>query len=360
MINYTSNHWKKINNSIDHKEELKNFRRNKSKSLGMDDANKSSILNIAYYNFMKKKFGNELKKLIFENNIGNSNFILYHDGIKIDLAELKSIYYSKELEKSKKVSKMILEIGCGFGSFASKIIKEGNKYVAISLKESLLCTYYFLSENFKDKKIFISTNENFTLDEDCLNNFDIILLSPQNSISNKIKFDTVVSINTFQEIDELVAQYYKDNLFINSLTNDAMFLLVNNYFSESSFFKSNFKINVLDGNWKIIDSKRSEFFAHDHLLVLERNFNSKHKLKLQIELDKINVEENIYEELNINSRKILNRLFLFCMYLFLRIFNNKYKSKFYLKKILYRKKIKAIKKLSNYKVYEHQIKDLYY
>ena len=56
MINYTSNHWKKINNSIDHKEELKNFRRNKSKSLGMDDANKSSILNIAYYNFMKKKF----------------------------------------------------------------------------------------------------------------------------------------------------------------------------------------------------------------------------------------------------------------------------------------------------------------
>lgn len=50
MQNFTSNHWKKINSLIYQNEEKQNFRRNKSQSIGMDDGNRSSIVNIACYN----------------------------------------------------------------------------------------------------------------------------------------------------------------------------------------------------------------------------------------------------------------------------------------------------------------------
>ena len=272
MQNFISNHWKKINSLTNHNAELQNFRRNKLKSLGMDDSTKNPAINLAYLNFMKKKYGNELKKLISENNIGNSDFILHEKGYKIDLAELKSIYYYKEIEKFKKISKVTLEICCGFGLFASKIIKDGTKYVGISLENSLSCTKYFLSKTFKNKKIFLSTQENFKLDEDLFNKYDIFLLLPGNLICNQIKFDTVVAINTFQEIEEQIANYYREKILFDNTISNTLFLLVNNYFSKSSFFKSNFNTTVLDSNWKVIDSRRSEFFSRDHLLFLERIF----------------------------------------------------------------------------------------
>lgn len=358
MQNFISSHWKKINSLTNQNIELQNFRRNKLKSLGMDDATKNPTINLAYLDFMKKKYGNELKKLISENNIGNSDLILYERGYKIDLAELKSIYYYKEIEKLKNISKVTLEIGCGFGSFASKIIKEGTKYVGISLENSLSCTKYFLSKNFKDKKIFLSTKENLELDKDLFNKFDIFLLLPGNLISNQIKFDTVVAINTFQEIEEKIANFYREKVFFDNTINGTLFLLVNNYFSKSSFFTSNFNTTVLDNNWKVIDSRRSEFFTRDHLLFLCRNFSSGPNEKLQMEINKIKVEENFYLDEDNNSKKISNRILVLFIYFFFRIFNNKDEAKFLLKKFIYKKINKNIKKKTNYKFYEHQIDDL--
>ena len=146
-----SNHWKKYFDKKNFKSEkdLINFRKNQVLSEGLDDAeniyNKLDLMErLEFFNY------DFLKKNLPTKNIGNCNFSKNFLGFYFDYGIIHHLKWFEEISKiSFKKTKVVCEIGGGFGSLARIILNNHEtKYILIDLPEANLLSSFFLKEHY--------------------------------------------------------------------------------------------------------------------------------------------------------------------------------------------------------------------
>lgn len=211
--NQRSIHWQKYCNRKKFEDEnnLINFRRNQVLSEGMDDAmNLQGEINlIDTLKFFDHEF---LRKNLPTKNIGNSIYSKNFLGYYVDYAMIHPLKWFEEISKIiLKNSKVICEIGGGFGSLARIIINNcESKYILIDLPEANLLSSFYLKEHFPKKKIYLYTNY---LDDPLLknlDNFDIYILPPWCDFEKHLKIDFFINARSMMEMNSNIIKKYFD------------------------------------------------------------------------------------------------------------------------------------------------------
>ena len=126
---FRSNHWKfqiSRKKNLFKKENLWNFRNN-NLSVGLDDQFYSKKQFLNNFKILKKICGDKfLEKTLPKKNIGNvKNYIKFKNKYFVDMHDIFFVKFLYDLEKNidlKKI-KYICDIGSGYGTLASKILR---------------------------------------------------------------------------------------------------------------------------------------------------------------------------------------------------------------------------------------------
>jgi putative sugar O-methyltransferase len=271
-----SEHWKKYDKRLRlyKSKYLKNFRNN-SLSNGLDDNfSKKEIKNL--YNNLNLDEKKLLIKNYKKNNVGNKKNFIKKSNIKIYGNETFAIKWFKILSiflLNKKNN--ILEIGAGFGEFAEIIIKNTNvKYVIIDLPEANVLSTYFLSKNFKNKKIFIILpNKKFFLSKKIFNSYDIMIIPPWCRLDKKIKFDLVINTRSMMEMNKQTIQNYF-SMIQKHIKIKGIFFNVNRYLKKTKNNKIKICNFPYDENWEVMKSKNSWMQDWVHMLITRRSITT--------------------------------------------------------------------------------------
>ena len=285
---YKSEHWKYQNKrkldlfKIDN---LENFRNN-GLSTGLDDQfyNKQkteNLLNSLILDLTEKYVYN----LLEDKNIGNVKDFLSFKDKYYSANELFHIKYTSLLEKffEIKESKVICEIGPGYGSFINKLFKRKPfKAILIDLPEANFINAYFLKNMFPNKNFFFSTDIKNEITQDIFKDYDILILCPWDNIDN-LKIDFFINTRSMMEMNFNVIKSYFD--FIHQyLIDDGYFLNINRYEKTSVGYPIRISEYPYDTNWKVLISEPSFNQNWVHFLLTQRSFKKN--------------EANIFEELN--------------------------------------------------------------
>lgn len=154
-------------------------------------------------NFPKDKFIKIFKQCKIKN-LGNPPSINFENN-NITFDDCWTIEEIQFLKKQKRKFKNIIEIGAGYGRSSHSIINFFNieNYVIIDLKNINLLSKNYLSNNLpisQFKKIKFIDFENFNFDQ---NYFENIL-----KLINIKKFDLVINIDSFQEMEKPLIKNY--------------------------------------------------------------------------------------------------------------------------------------------------------
>ena len=103
----------------------------------------------------------------------------------------------------------------------------------IDLELTNQLSYYYLKQNFPSLKIQTFNSENLKkLDYNLLNSVDVIILTPDILIDEKIKIDLFVNSRSFAEMEyKSIQDYFK--LIQNNLRDNGFFLNINRYIKRS-------------------------------------------------------------------------------------------------------------------------------
>jgi len=310
-----SNHWKKFYENQYLKfskiENIPNFRSDQLLSKGCDDSNKNaSLLDLLGYINDWELDQEFLTKNISTKNIGNNNTSKNFLGYYLDYAELVHIkFYLTIRSKIKNKINSICEIGGGFGSLARIFLNQFNsKYILLDLPEANLISAYYLHLHFRDKKFFLyddflkKKEENFIIDEKCLEENDIFILPPWtlNFFSEKIKIDMFINTYSFMEMKKKTIKEYFDFIHQHSKIG-SYFFNINRYRKDTSGEIINFSDYPYDNDWDCLVSERSPIRYNMHIMLTERR---KENIKKPI---KQKLEELIKEEKRSFSSKEYQR-----------------------------------------------------
>ncbi len=270
----SSKHWRynnkkkiklfKINN-------LKNFRNN-NLSYGLDDQFYSkNEMKINFKKLIKECGRSFVSKYLNKKNIGNVKDYLKYNGKIVDKHEIFHIQYLHEISKKIKFHKKnyICEIGAGYGSFASKIIKKFKcKYIIIDLPEANFLSAYYLKKKFPKKKILLSIDIKKKIRITQIKKYDIFILNPWDDFPS-IKVDFFINTRSMMEMDYKIINYYF-KLIKNKISKKGYFLNINRYYKDTVGYPVELTKYPYDNKWKVIISKKSWQQSHIHFLLTQR------------------------------------------------------------------------------------------
>jgi putative sugar O-methyltransferase len=192
-------------------------------------------------NFLVKKDVKNINK--FEEHL----FSKPHRSIKkfnkiISAASVINFRNYKYLEKKIKNNSKILEIGAGVGYLAALItfFKKLDTYYICDLSSTLKIIYKFIKSNFPEMDINYYNDQNFYNKKKqgiiLINNYEIEKL--------KEKFDLIINIDSFGEMDKHIVDSYFDYAH-KSLKKEGIFFVSNTHGHSNTAYKSplNYPIN---------------------------------------------------------------------------------------------------------------------
>ena len=275
---FQSNHWlfnnKRKKNLLKEKN-LSNFRRN-GLSYGLDDQFYSKKDTIDFFKFLTKEHGtNFIFSLLEKKNIGSPKKFFFKKKKYFtanELVHIKHLLDFKNYIRLKK-SSIVCEIGPGYGSLISKVIKIYNcKTILIDLPESNFLSYYYLKKIFPKKKIFVNNNIKKKISLNDIKKNDILILCPWDILPN-IKIDFFINSRSMMEMTyETIDFYFK--LIRKKVKKNGHFLCINRYYKDTVGYPIELENYPFDSNWKVIVSKKSWKQDHIHYLLLRRSKNN--------------------------------------------------------------------------------------
>lgn len=182
----------------------------------------------------------EISKYMREQGFENFDYKIRD---KDTVADINMIYASLEQTPDTGGSKLVLELGGGYGRIAESMmnVAEGIKYVMIdAVPGSLLYAYKYLKKMLPDKKIgFYYVDENFDLDQ-----YDVYILPSWHFESKNIyKYDCCINIASMEEMGQEHVDYYLD-LFDRVLVENGIAYIQN---AHDYVFKGEWKFK---NNWE--------------------------------------------------------------------------------------------------------------
>ena len=305
MKSHTSIHWsrwKKHRFLTSDIEKLKDFRNN-NLSIGLDD-----FINLDYGELLFKKLIDDLSeeeviKFFNDKNIGNSKSIKKYNKKIIHYSHLFFIKWISILKNHidfDKEIKIICEIGGGYGALTEKLLMFHTcKVIMIDLELTNQLSYYYLKQNFPSLKIKTFNSENLKkLDYELLNSFDVIILTPDILIDEKIKIDLFVNSRSFAEMEyESIQDYFE--LIQNNLRDNGFFLNINRYIKRSVGYNIFFYRYPYNLFWKEIFSEKAWEQDKIHFLLTQKinfkNINFLNTIKKIKEITKIQKKKDFIE-----------------------------------------------------------------
>ena len=253
-------------------ENLKDFRKN-DLSKGLDDQFYSSEQTIFFFNDLIKEYGeNYILNLLDQENIGNCRDSFTFKNKVYSANELFHIKFLSMIKNymSFDDKSIICEIGPGYGSFASKLIKKFNsKVILIDLPESNFLSAYYLKKIFPNKKFCLSIDlKNNEFKKENISENEIIILNPWDKI-NGINFDLFVNSRSMMEMNKETIDFYFKFIQKNSKV-DTFFLSINRYYKDTVGYPIELHNYPFDKNWNVIISETSWNQKHIHFLFLKR------------------------------------------------------------------------------------------
>ena len=290
---YQSNHWT-YNNKKKTKlykfENLKNFRNN-GLSYGLDDDySKAKTLNL--YKVLRKKYDRKTLFSMFDNrNIGSPKNFIKKEKFYITGNELVHIKHLLDFKDKVSLSRnsVICEIGSGYGSLISKIIKYYNsKVILIDLPESNFLSHYYLKKLFPKKKFLLSSEIKKQLSIKQILKNDIIILCPWDKLP-KIQIDFYINSRSMMEMTYPTINHYF-NLIKQNLKIGGYFLCINRYYKDTVGYPIELIKYPFGKNWTVLVSKKSWLQDHIHYLLFERT--KKPNIKFKDEIKKLKILSN--------------------------------------------------------------------
>ena len=292
-------HWEKYYNSKNFYSEnnLINFRKNHIFSEGLDDAREDKKNKLDMLELLELFDHEFLKKNLPTKNVGNCNFSINFLGYYFDYGMVHHLKWFEEISKiTFKKTKVVCEIGGGFGSLARIILKNYDvKYISIDLPEANLLSSFFLKEHYPNKKFYLYNNyiESPVLKN--LDNYDIFILPPWCKFEESLKVDCFINTRSMMEMNKNIIKKYFD-LIHTHITQDGFFLNINKYeYNLSTKEKICIHDYPYDNNWDVIISKTAFLQWHIHLLLTQRKFENFNN-NIKSELEKIKITYNSLQE----------------------------------------------------------------
>jgi putative sugar O-methyltransferase len=287
--NYQSRHWFYNNNKkkiLFDNIKLKDFRKN-DLSKGMDDTFYTKKQAKELYKIVQEECGRVfVHSLLLKKNIGNSKKFI-KDGhyyfTAHELFHIKFVYDIKQKIKLKK-NDIICEIGPGYGSMISKLIKLYNsKVILIDLPEANFISQYYLQLQFPRKKFFVSENiKNNTITKKNILDNDIIILCPWDQLP-KIKIDLFVNTRSMMEMKREIIDYYF-KLIQDLMRIGGSFLCINRYYKDTVGYPIEMNNYPYDKRWKVLTSKPSWMQKRIHFLLTKRIKRKKNEIHEELKM----------------------------------------------------------------------------
>tara|TARA_B110001454_G_scaffold216950_1_gene241186 strand:- start:94 stop:1131 length:1038 start_codon:yes stop_codon:yes gene_type:complete len=321
--NYQSRHWSYNNNNkknLFDEKKLKNFRGN-GLSNGMDDTFYTKTQSINLYKKIKKECGKKfVHSMLLKKNIGKSKKFLKDKSYYFTAHELFHIKFVYDIKKniSLKKNNIICEIGPGYGSMISKLIKLFNsKVILIDLPEANFISHYYLKSQFPQKNFFLSkdaTNNKITK-KNIINN-DIIILCPWDELP-KIKIDLFINARSMMEMKyKVINHYFK--LIQRLIKNNGLYLCINRYYKDTVGYPIEMNNYPYDKYWKVLISKKSWMQDHIHFLLTKRTINKSNEIYSELRKIK-NLAYEIRKKDLFFWRRILPN-FIYKLYKYIKLF----------------------------------------
>ena len=281
--NYESRHWS-YNNSkkkfLFDKKKLKDFRMN-GLSKGMDDSFYTTKQAIKLYKNIKEECGKTfVHSMLSKKNIGNSKKVFKDGNYYYTAHELFHIKFVYEIKNKIVLNRdnIICEIGPGYGSMVSKLIKLYNsKVILIDLPEANFISHYYLKLQFPKKNFFVSNDakDNKITQKNIWDN-DIIILCPWDKLP-QIKIDLFINARSMMEMKhEIINHYFK---LIQKLTKiGGSYLNINRYYKDTVGYPVEMNNYPYDKYWKVLTSKTSWMQNHIHFLLTKRIKNGSNEI----------------------------------------------------------------------------------
>ena len=206
---------------------------------------------------------------------GNSRVFRYNDH------DIDDIYHSwfiiNQLKHIKSSQPIICEIGAGYGGVATKLKRNipNSKIVIFDLPEVNVAQSYYLSQEFKGKKIlgysdFIENKRSLLKEE-----FDFLILPGWtiNEVLGDNSVDAFINIRSMMEMNLETISFYFENIH-RAIKANGIFACVNRYIkpvgTRENWVHNFFKNYPFDKNWSALYSFPSELQPHIHFLIAKR------------------------------------------------------------------------------------------
>ena len=235
---YQSNHWaynNKRKKKLFLQKKLKDFRKN-GLSVGMDDMFYSKKQGLNFYKEIIKDCGKDfVHSMLLKKNYGNPKKYFRIKNLFFTSHELFHIKFVHDLNKKLNLKKkdIICEIGPGYGSMISKLIKLfDSKVILIDLPEANFISHYYLKSQFPKKRFFTSKdikNQKLTK-KDLLEN-DIIIICPWENLPS-VKIDLFINSRSMMEMTKKTINNYF-NMIHNLTKVGGYFLCINRYYKDT-------------------------------------------------------------------------------------------------------------------------------
>ncbi len=288
---------------------LINFRKNQILSEGIDSDAKVLYNKISLIESLHLFNPDFLKKSLPTTNVGNSNYCIDYLGFCWDGGMIHQYKWVEEIPKYIfEKTKVICEIGGGFGGLARIIIKNYNtKYILIDLPEANLMSAYYLKEHFPEKRLFLYSDYLANPNKRKFDDFDIIILPPWCKFEKDIKIDFFINARSMMEMKISTIKNYFD-LICTHISHGGFFLNINSYEKGVVGEKIRFHEYPYDNNWDVLISKTSFMQPQMHFLLTERKFDN-FKNNITFEINKIKeIHKQKLKKLNFRNFSIKNYL----------------------------------------------------